>query len=66
MTIDDLIQTLRAERNGPHRRKLTDLIHEIERFSLGTEVDVGTLTDAAIKGGNFKFALDGETLVLRK
>ena len=66
MTIDDLIKLLRANRGGAHRARVTDTIHAIERYSLGTEVDTGGLTDPQLMGGAFKFELKGETLVLRK
>lgn len=38
MTVAELITELRSKRNGPERAKVTNLIHELERFSLGTEV----------------------------
>jgi hypothetical protein len=66
MTIDELIKLMRAERSGPHRKRITETIHEIERFSLGTEVDAGSLSEDDLKAGRFKFALKGETLSLRK
>lgn len=66
MTIDDLIKILRANRNGPQRQKVTEMIHEIERFSLGTEVDAGTLKETDLASGRFKAELTGDTLSLRK
>lgn len=66
MTIDDLIQLLRANRAGAHRARVTDTIHGIERFSLGTEVDTGGMSDAQLMGGGFKFELTDGKLVLKK
>lgn len=66
MTIDDLIKLMRNNRQGANRVQITDMIHEIERYSLGTEVDAANVAQNQLGIGNFKYELKGEKLILRK
>ncbi len=64
MIIEELIRTLRQRRNEA-RTPIIELVHDLEQYSLGTEVEIVGDIDKVLLGKYKSAKLDGEVLVIK-